>query len=524
MLRYKLELEKSGFEDGPRSELEITERLQSLVAIQNIWSNPRPRVIAKRRIPILTKERYGEGGHWFTFHDGGLVRQTRDDRTSCSQLEIIDLSQVAEGGPFSIHKVSLKYRCSMAIVDPQQDLLIGEEQQVRLGTNSWVFSLAEVVRGALTFFTNSLVRNRLPSQVYLLSMIDGKPHPKATRGCVSLVHPEKADYDGFIQTIHGPFLLIVFYSPSTTNFSYYEVMHWPTWKLVKVLILFCDKHGSAAHGIDLLIGTEVSMCDSVLTALRVPFGSEYIYWRRSVFVSVVTSCSRVYSSQGCCRPNKQTFIEVWAMPPTDETAACGQLTLRAKFELPKFHNGCLGSVRFNTNNETFEETLLAGKYHDFTSPHPALITLSIRDHNLVIPISTLLEPCESQINPPTIPWSQWSSSLFLCHGMPPLRAIWGYRIMFPDKIWDFSPRAVKRTQLPCRSGHDVACKDWRKVMPTTLSCRKLKRVLPCITEWDRVWIAETASGPKVSLMHMVGYLIVILTEQLIAVYALCHGR
>lgn len=186
---------------------------------------------------------------------------------------------------------------------------------------------------------------------------------------------------------------------------------------------------------------------------------------------------------------------MWALPQMGYTDEPGEVTLRAKFELPPLRRGCPRTVRFNEN---FEDILLAGEYHDFASPRHALVTLSIQDHHLVVPTSTFVDPCISQDDPPTILWSQWSSSVFLCHEMPRVRVIWGYRIIFPDRVWDFSPHAVRRTRLPCSVDHNSTCDAWHKVMPTTLRCRTMNRVFPEFTEFDRLWIAETSSGPKAS--------------------------
>ncbi|KAJ3489391.1 hypothetical protein NLI96_g2159 [Meripilus lineatus] len=129
LIKYKIELERLGFEDGPRSELEIAERLQSLVSTEMAWSNPLPRVTATYYIPILVKDKYHNVTTRYVHYDGGIVKQTVIDPTT-SQLEIIDLSQIPDEGPVSVRRMSLLLQGNVISVDPKQELFIVEDRGV----------------------------------------------------------------------------------------------------------------------------------------------------------------------------------------------------------------------------------------------------------------------------------------------------------------------------------------------------------------------------------------------------------
>lgn len=127
-LQYVLELGRWKYQEVPRSNRSVADRLQSIRTIQNSWRNPQPRSIVKKSLDlpdISVRER-----RWWTAHNGAIVRHTKfkpaSNGQSVTQIDLIDVLSVLDK-PSPKASFMLKFPYNNFYVDVVQGLIVAVE-------------------------------------------------------------------------------------------------------------------------------------------------------------------------------------------------------------------------------------------------------------------------------------------------------------------------------------------------------------------------------------------------------------
>ena len=116
---YLTELGKYGYEDGPRSRLDITNRIQSMYAVQKAWETPNPKILFKTTLQFPETGRPRNTGWSIDSHvlvrSTGIIALNGGDAEH-TRLDIVDLLSIGSTAP-EINTIYLKFQSSEVYVD-----------------------------------------------------------------------------------------------------------------------------------------------------------------------------------------------------------------------------------------------------------------------------------------------------------------------------------------------------------------------------------------------------------------------
>ncbi len=193
----------------------------------------------------------------------------------------------------------------------------------------------------------------------------------------------------------------------------------------------------------------------------------------------------------------QPFLEIWSIPSEPSQVSA----LLATYLLPFFHGSLVKPFLLRYN---FDQHVAQGLA--FHAQSYAIISITDRKHELVVPLSALLTPqVTTSTGPVEYLWSEWgprSSRLF--HRLDYL-ANCGTRIVCSDEILDFSPNSLTvegsssshHSQHECTTNLSSRCADWHSDGPCALPYRSIPCKLPPIHRDHIIFSSQTKEGPKV---------------------------
>ena len=159
-------------------------------------------------------------------------------------------------------------------------------------------------------------------------------------------------------------------------------------------------------------------------------------------------------------------LELWSIPNTFDPQNPEIPSLCATFQLANFDRWSSREIYLKSEGRTVETEF------KFRPAPQQLVLISHEGHEFVVSINALLTRIPTQTThldgPPIYSWTEWGpqSTLLLPQNYFREMIIWsGNRIVFPDKIWDFSPYAARGPNAP-------------KMSPVTWKCNQCERNCP----------------------------------------------
>lgn len=336
-----------------------------------------------------------------------------------------------------------------------------------------------------------------PTAVHFKILPEQKPHPKAQHPTLYLpVHTKTEPRDIFALSVLGDY---AFFGTSHLGPSLPEtrLYHWPTGAHIKVsiflpTIICCYLVGSFP-------GLQTWQCNDTLI---LPSGH---------VVNTLFDLDEAGS-------NYLPRFEVWTFPTSAQSPS--EPTLLATFLLPPLQ-------RHNPPDMPLTLNYLFDRYdaegHCFKPSRYTMISISIKDHELFIPLSVFLsQQVITSTEHKVHPWKDWGPRhTRLFHSFNYIAGC-GYRALLSDEILDFTPlpasevvHTVPPIDLtkdanpsvplphPTRSYHECTnytgtCNDWFKDGPPSLPYKCTPIDLPSIyVPRPEPFLFQTAEGPKV---------------------------